>query len=187
MAAAEDCSGRWVALGERVVFCKRCYCDALEEAQDAFVYFSERFFYSALAGLVALVVGEAGGEDDGPVNDADDFENANEVRITGEFVSAVGALDAQEEASLAQLLEDLRKDRKRNVIGIADFFGAGGALTSEGKMAEGDQAVVGFFGELEHGGLRTEIVLIRVYSCFRHVVKGNWFFLVLDSLLALCC
>ncbi len=73
------------------------------------------------------------------------------------------------------------------MVGIADLFGAGCALTGECKMPEGDQAVVGFFGELEHGGLRTESVLIRVYSCFRHVVKGKWFFLVLDSRQTLCC
>ncbi len=101
MAAAEDCSGRWVALGERVVFCEGCYCDAFEKPQDAFVNFSERFFYGALAGLVALIVGEAGGEDHGPVDDADDFKNANEVGIPGEFVAAVGTLDAQEEAGFA--------------------------------------------------------------------------------------
>ena len=73
------------------------------------------------------------------------------------------------------------------MVGVAYFFGAGGTLTGEGEMAQSDQAVVGFFGELEHGGLRTESVLIRVYSCFLHVVKGKWFFLVLDPGRILCC
>ena len=187
VAAAEDCSGGRVARRERVVFCKGYDCDAFEEPQDAFMYFSERFFYGALAGLVALVMSEAGGEDDGAVDNADDFKNADEVGVPSKLVAAVGALDAQEEAGFAQLLKDFGENRQGDVIGVADFFGAGGTLTGEGEMAEGDQAVVGFFGELEHGGLRTESVLIRVYSCFSCVVKEKWFFLVLDSRWALCC
>ena len=101
MAAAENCSGGWVALRERVVLGEGCYCDAFQEPQDAFVYFSERFFYGALAGLVALVVSKAGRENHRPVNNANDFENADEVRVPGELVAAVGALNAQEKAGFA--------------------------------------------------------------------------------------
>jgi hypothetical protein len=101
VAAAENCSGGWVALRERVVLGEGCYCDAFEEPQDAFMYFSKRFFHGALPGLVALVVSEAGGEDNGAVDNADDFENADEVGIPGEFVPAVGTLHAQEKASFA--------------------------------------------------------------------------------------
>jgi len=186
LTAAEYCGGRRVALGERVVFGEGCYCDAFEEAQDAFVYFSKRFFYGALAELVALIVREAGSEDDRAIDDADDFENADEIGVAGELVTAVCALDAKQKAGLAQLLENLGENRKRDMVGVADFLGAGSALTGESKMAEGDQAVVGFFGELEHFRLRTESVLIRVYSACEQGVKGKWFFLVLDSGVWLC-
>ena len=114
------------------------------------MHFSERLLDGAASRLVAFVVGKTSGEDDRAVNGADDLENAEKMGIAGEFISAIGALDAGEKTSFRKLLQNLGEDRQGDMVGIADFLGAGGPLTGQSKMAEGNQAVVGFFGELKH-------------------------------------
>jgi len=112
--------------------------------------FSKGFFYGALTRLIALVVSETGSQNYGAVDYADHFEDTDAIRISGKFIAAIGALDAQKKTSFTKLLQDLRKNRQRDMVGFADFFGASRTITSQSEMAESDQAVVGFFGELEH-------------------------------------
>ena len=70
------------------------------------MYFSERFFYGATSGLVALIVGKAGRENDRAVDGSDHFENRDLVRVAGKLVAAIGSLNAYQKAALAELLED---------------------------------------------------------------------------------
>ena len=65
---------------------------------------AERFLYTALAGLVTAFMRETGGEDNGPVERANDFQSADGARIAGQFVAAVGAQNGGEQALPGQRL-----------------------------------------------------------------------------------
>ena len=86
------CARRRIASAIRhwIIFGQRFNRNAVEQLQDALMYFSQRFFYGATARLVAAVVGKAGGQDNGAIDGADDLENADVLGIASDLVAAIG-------------------------------------------------------------------------------------------------
>ena len=109
------------------------------------MHFAQGLFYGATANLVAAIVCEAGGEDHGAVDSANDIEDANALGVAGKLITPVGALNTLEETGLAQLLQNLREDRQGDTVGLGNFFGAG--------RARYKRAAHGFpdYGELPKG------------------------------------
>lgn len=103
-------------------------------------------------GATGSMVGKAVRQDDRSVNRTDGVEGRDFARIATEAVAAVGALFRSKKSRFVQFLEYFRKQRERDVIALGNFLGAGDALAGvDCQMLEGDQSVVGFFGEFKHG------------------------------------
>ena len=103
--------------------------------------------------------GDATGDKERAVDGANDFEGGDLGGRTGERVAAVGAGVRDEDAGLGERLEYLGKELRRDVVGVRDGFGrgcagdglrCGGAARLLGKILEGHEAVVRFFGEPQH-------------------------------------
>ena len=114
---------------------------------------AQRLFHAAPARLVTALVGETGGEDDGPVERADDFERTDGARVPSQLVAPVGAVDGGQQAVARELLKHFGEQRQRDAVGVGDLLGAGAARgVARGQVLKCDQSVVGLLGELEHIG-----------------------------------
>ncbi len=120
-----------------------------KEIENRFVDSAEGFANRAVIGLVAdAVFGKAVGQDDGAVDGADDFEGGNALGIAGEAVASVGAGHGAENFRFGELLQYFSEQRDGEVISVRDVFRAGRG-TGGGEVAQGDETVVRFFGELQ--------------------------------------
>ena len=97
------------------------------------------------------MVGKTSGQNNRTIDRTDRLERRNFPRRPGKTVTTVGALLRNQKAGLGELLQHLRKDRQRNVIRLRNILRARTpAVRRDRKVAERDQTVVGFLGELEH-------------------------------------
>ena len=103
-------------------------------------------------GAAFAVFGEAVGKDDGAINGADDVQRRDFVGVAAEAVAPIGALLRAEESGFVELLEDFGEEGEGDMVALGDLFGGGDAVGGVyGEVLEGDESVVGFFGEFEHG------------------------------------
>ena len=68
--------------------------------------------------------GKAIGEDNRPVNRPDYFERGNQPRVFRQAISAIGAVLGNQKAGFAELLQQLRKQRKGDTAAIGYFLRA---------------------------------------------------------------
>ena len=99
--------------------------DVAEQVLDAVVDLAQWFFDGAMTGEVAGSVNrDATGDEEWAVDGADDFKGRDLGGRTGQGVAAVGAGVRDEQAGAGEGLQDLGQQRRRNVVGLGDVFGA---------------------------------------------------------------
>ena len=127
--------------------------DVVQQAQDSIVNLAQRLANRTSAAVMAFAVfREAGRKNNRAVDGADDFERCHLPRIARQAVSTVGPLLRPEETALGQLLQYLGQKRQRDTVGVGDILGAGClGRVAHGKVLQRDQAIVRFFGQLQHG------------------------------------
>ncbi len=112
---------------------------------------AQRFANGAAFRLIAgAMLGEAMRQNHGAVDGADYFESADSIGVACQFVAAVGTRHRPEDSRAGELLEDLGEQRHGQMVGFGHVLGAGRCARDRGKVTEGDQPVVRFFGQLEH-------------------------------------
>src|SRR5208337_2148918 len=94
--------------------------------------------------------GEAGCQNYRTVQCAYHFKRGDVPRILGKPVAAVGSMLGSQEPGFHQLLEDLRKQRERDLVRAGDLFGADAHLAVYSQMFQSDETVVCLNRELEH-------------------------------------
>lgn len=126
--------------------------ELVQQFEYGFVDAAQRLAHGAVFRLIAgAVLGEAVREDHRAVDGANHFESADAAGVARQLVSAIRARDRPQNTGLRQLLQDLRQQRDRQVVGIGDILGAGGRAGNRREVPQGDEAVIRFFGQLEHG------------------------------------
>ncbi len=145
-------------------------------------------FDGALRGMTARRLGcKAIGQNDGAIDGSNDFERGNQPRIARQAVAAVSSMRCGEEARLAQLLQELGKNRERNAAAVGHLFRASRRLGTRdqslsSEVSQGDQTIIRFFSEPKHlekawplldSGLATDHVLfVYSMSTIREVVNA---------------
>ena len=99
------------------------------------------------------MIREAMRQNDRAIDGPDYLKGVNRRRVPSQPVTAVSAMLGLKKTLTSQLLQDLGQEGERNSIGVSDFLGAGTrSMTADREMFQGDQAVVRFLTEPEHGG-----------------------------------
>lgn len=120
------------------------------------MYLPQRLSNNAPLRVAALTMfGEAGGQNDRSINLANHFKRVNRLGRPRQPISAIRTLLASQQSGPNQLLQDLGEKRQRNPIALRNLFRASRtvpfALSSPHRQVlDGNQAVVGFLGQLEH-------------------------------------
>ena len=113
---------------------------------------AQRFADSAVFRLIAgTVFGEAVGQDYRAVDGPDYFEGADAPCVPSQFVAPIRACDRVQNTRPSELLQDLGEKRDGEMVGVGYVLGAGRCAWDRREVAQGDQAIVRFFGQLEHG------------------------------------
>ena len=115
------------------------------------MHFAQRLTHGAVIGLIAgTVFGKTMGQDHRTINCPDHFERRNRAGMPHQFIAAIRAGNGLHNTRARQLLEHLSQKRDRQMIGFGHLLSAGGSARHRGQMPQGNQAVIRFFGQLQH-------------------------------------
>ena len=123
-----------------------------EHLQDAFVYLTQRLADGALVGGVADAVARDARRDQHRAVDCGNYvERADLAGLFCQLVAAAGTVLCCYEALARELLEHFRHERRGDAVLFGNFVGAARVHVAMCReVLDGDQAVVGFFGQLKH-------------------------------------
>src|SRR5260370_16646896 len=102
-----------------------------EHLEDALVKPAERLANRAVRGLAAFtVIGDAGSNQQRPVNRADDVERGDAARVARQLIASGGAVTGGQQTLFCQLLEHLGHQGRGDLVKLGYLLGAAGAVTS---------------------------------------------------------
>src|SRR5712664_1854443 len=95
---------------------------------------------------------EAGGQNDRTVDGADHFERGNLVGLPRQPIATIGSGQRLQQPDLGELLQNFGQQRQRNPVALGNGLSAGGGIRGVDRhVLQGDQSVVRFLGQLQHG------------------------------------
>src|SRR5437016_2021161 len=97
------------------------------------------------------MVRDAGSNQHGTINGRNHIKSANLPRVLRQLVASAGTMLCSYERMMRQFLQHLGHERGGDTIFLGNLIGATSMLLAmHSQVLDGNQAVVGFFGKLEH-------------------------------------
>lgn len=123
-----------------------------QHLHDAVVYFAQRFSHGALVGRIAdSVARDAGRDQDRAVDRRNYIKRADLTGLFRQLVAPARTVLRCDEALARELLKHFRHERRGDAVLLGNFIGAARVrVAMRREVLDGNQAVIGFFGQLEH-------------------------------------
>jgi hypothetical protein len=99
-----------------------------------------------------VVEGLALGEVPRPFEDLDEAAEGDDFRVAVERVATADAAVRADHAAVVEGLQDLRHHRQRQVVELRDLARGRHPSRVAGQVNDGEKAVVGESGDLQHAG-----------------------------------